>query len=73
MKAYIFTKYESDERGCVLKRKVIVSDKSRFEVIQLIGEGSYKWEECDVEFQPERLNPEDARDGVFDSLNSMET
>lgn len=58
MKAYIFIKYESDKRLHVLEKKVIVSDKGRFEVMKLDLNGSYDWEECDVEFQPERLNPE---------------
>jgi len=59
MKAYIFTKYESDERKLILEKKVIISDLSRFEIMKLTKNGSYDWEECDVEFQPERLNPEE--------------
>jgi len=58
MKAYIFTNYESDERKHVLEKKVIVSDLGRFEIIKLGMSGSYDWEECGVEFRPERLNPE---------------
>lgn len=61
MKAYIFTKYESDERELVLEKKVIVSNLPRFEIMKLDNIGSYDWEECDVEFQPERLSPEDIR------------
>lgn len=58
MKAYIFTKYYDDDRKFVLEKKVIISDKNRFEVMKLDPVGSYDWEECSVEFQPERLNPE---------------
>lgn len=59
MKAYIFTEYKSDRRDIVLIKKVIVSDLPRFEIMKLEKNGIYDWEECDVEFRPERLNPEE--------------
>lgn len=59
MKAYIFTRFESDLRKHILEKKVIISDKNRFEIMKIdLLHGPCDWEECNVEFQTERLNPE---------------
>ena len=35
LKAYTFTKYESDKMEVPLERKVIISDKKRFDVMKM--------------------------------------
>ncbi len=62
MKAYIYTRYDSDKREHVLEKKVIVSSKeNRWQIMKLNPKEICDWEECNVEFQPERSKREDCK------------